>query len=226
MMQILSLGKRIEHSKLHITSIDLSALATHTNIGAYSYIIISGGDGTIRRVIHALKDLEHHAAFILNPIGSFNVVAKMHRTPKLETVLEALENGEAPKTQQHPYYKLNQEVFLFSAGNMGDLQHIFLSETLRFGLLKKGMSKYLLAFLFLLPLHLIITPFMLFSSNRFFIFTPASFIKKFGSFYGEVREMTIELEDSYNHLELDGDIVTIEARILHIRPAGTINIVI
>ena len=87
------------------------------------------------------------------------------------------------------------------------------------------MLKYILAFLFLLPLHLIITPFMLLSSNRFFIFTPASFIKKFGSFYGEVKEMTLELEDNYNHIELDGDIVTIEERILHIKPAGVIQIV-
>jgi hypothetical protein len=74
-------------------------------------------------------------------------------------------------------------------------------------------------------MHLIMTPFMLLSSNRFFIFTPASFIKKFGSFYGKVKEMTIELEDTYNHLELDGDIVTIEERILHIKPSGYINIV-
>ncbi len=226
MMQILSIGKKIEDPTLHIKSIDLSALATQPHIENYDYIIISGGDGTIRRVIHALKDLEHHAAFILNPIGSFNVVAKMHRVPKIENILDALSTGKTPKTQKHTYYKLNQEVFLFSAGNMGDLQHIFVSETLRFGILKKGMLKYLLAFLFLLPLHLIMTPFMLLSNNRFFIFTPAPFIKKFGSFYGEVKEMTLELEDDYNHMELDGDIVTIEERMLHIAPAGSIDIVV
>ena len=109
---------------------------------------------------------------------------------------------------------------------MGDLQHIYLSETLRFGLLKNNMGKYILALLFLLPLHLIMTPFMLLSTNRFFIFTPVPFIKKFGSFYGEVKEMTIELENSYNHIELDGDIVTIEESILHIKPVGSIDIVI
>jgi len=226
MMKILSIGKQFEHDTLSITPIDISSLETHPYIETYSYIIISGGDGTIRRVIKALQDREHQAVFILNPIGSFNVVAKMHRVPKIETVLNALSSEKPPKTQQHAYYKLNQEIFLFSAGNMGDLQHIFLSETLRFGILKKGMLKYLLAFLFLLPLHLIITPFMLLSSNRFFIFTPISFIKKFGSFYGEVKEMTIELEDSYNHIELDGDIVTIEERLLRIAPAGIINIVV
>ena len=108
---------------------------------------------------------------------------------------------------------------------MGDLQHIFLSETLRFGLLEKGMTKYLLSAFFLFPVHLIMTPFMLLSKKRFFIFTPLYFVKKFGSFYGEVKEMTIHLENHHNLIELDGDIVTIEASQLTISPLSTIKIV-
>lgn len=225
MMQILSIGKTIKHDKLNITTIEPTALLTHPNIKKYSYIIISGGDGTIRRVVKSLQHIETHPTFILNPIGSFNVIAKTHSVPELNKVLDALVNTKTLKTQKQQYYALNHEIFLFSAGNMGDLQHIYFSESLRFGILKKGIAKYILAVLFLLPLHLIITPFMLLSSNRFFIFTPASFIKKFGSFYGEVKEITIKLENSYNHLELDGDIVTIEESTLHIKPAGSIDIV-
>ncbi|WP_373030159.1 diacylglycerol kinase family protein [Sulfurovum sp.] len=224
-MRILSIGKTLQHDALHITSIEISALETYCDLKEYDYIIISGGDGSIRRVVKALQNISHSAIFILNPIGSFNVVAKLHKVPKLEQVLHALANGRRPQIQKHHYYSLNDEVFLFSAGNMGDLQHIFLAETLRFGLLKNNIGKYILALLFLLPLHLIMTPFMLLSSNRFFIFTPASFIKKFGSFYGEVKEMTIKLENTYNHIELDGDIVTIDNNILHIKPAGYILIV-
>ncbi len=225
-MRILSIGKTLHHANISITSIGLSDLTTDTNIEEYSYIIISGGDGSIRRVVKYLHAMEQQATLILNPVGSFNVIAKMHRVPDIKTVLETLSQGKIPQTQDQHYYSLNKEIFLFSAGNMGDLQHIFLSETLRFGWLKNNMGKYILALLFLLPLHLIITPFMLFSSNRFFIFTPASFIKKFGSFYGEVKEMTLELENDYNHIELDGDIVTIEERYLHIKPTGIINIVV
>jgi len=224
-MRILSIGKTLQHDALHITSIETSALETHPDIETYNYIIISGGDGTIRRVIKALQNTPHSATFILNPIGSFNVIAKLHKVPKIKNVLHALANNETLNSQKHHYFTLNDEVFLFSAGNMGDLQHIFLSETLRFGLLQNNIAKYILALLFLLPLHLIMTPFMLLSSNRFFIFTPLGFIKKFGSFYGEVKEMTLELENSYNHIELDGDIVTIENNILHIKPAGYITIV-
>jgi len=224
-MRILSIGKTIQHDTLNITSIEASALQAHPEIETYHYIIVSGGDGTIRRVIKALQGIQHSAIFILNPIGSFNVVAKLHKVPKIKNILDSLANEETLKSQKHHYFTLNEEVFLFSAGNMGDLQHIFLSETLRFGVLKGSMFKYVLASLLLLPIHLIMTPFMLLSSQRFFIFTPAGFIKKFGSFYGEVQEMTIDLENDFNFVELDGDVVTIQESILHIKPAGYISIV-
>ena len=223
-MKILSIGKTLHHDKINIISIELSKLSSQHDIETFDYIIINGGDGTIRRV---LKQIHHLTLppFILNPTGSFNVIAKMHRVPKVEKVLDSLANQQTPNIQTQKVYRLNDEVFLFSAGNMGDLQHIFLSETLRFGLLKNGITKYILAALFLFPIHLIMTPFMLLSPRRFFIFTPASFIKKFGSFYGKVEEIRIDLENGYNHVELDGDVVTIEESVLHIKLAGSVLIV-
>ena len=224
-MQILSIGKTIQHDTLAITSIKASELSEHHDIEQYDYIIINGGDGTIRRVLTQLHTLNSIPAFILNPTGSFNVVAKIHRAPKIDTVLDMLANKVSPKIQKHHLFKLNEELFLFSAGNMGDLQHIFLSETFRFGWLKHGIAKYILAVIFLFPVHLIMTPFMLMSSTHFFIFTPARFIKKFGSFYGEVEEINIDLDNDHNMLELDGDIVTVKGRHLHIRQAGNISVV-
>ena len=224
-MKILSIGKTLHHDKLDITSIEASSLHEHHNIETYTYVIINGGDGTIRRVLNQLHNLDNKPTFILNPTGSFNVVAKIHRAPKIEKVLYALANRETLHTQKHHLFKLNDELFLFSAGNMGDLQHIFLSETLRFGLLKHGILKYILAVILLIPAHVIMTPFMLMSKNRFFIFTPLRFIKKFGSFYGEVNDITIDLENDYNMLELDGDIITIKGRYLHIKQAGSVSVV-
>ena len=224
-MRILSIGKTIHHDKLDITSIEASSLVEHQDIELYKYIIINGGDGTIRRVLKQLHTLNNMPIFILNPTGSFNVVAKIHRAPKIEDVLNTLADGKNPKTQKHHIFKLNDELFLFSAGNMGDLQHIFLSETLRFGLLRHGILKYILAVILLMPAHVIMTPFMLLSKSRFFIFTPMRFIKKFGSFYGEVKEISIDLDNEYNMLELDGDIVTVHGRHLHISQAGNISVV-
>ena len=226
-MRILSIGKTVQHDTLSITSIEESALASYPNIEEFNYIIINGGDGTIRRVIKTLHTVEHQAVFILNPTGSFNVIAKLHRVPNLSTALENLKNEITPAHQTQQYYSLNDEIFLFSAGNMGDLQHIFLAETLRFGILKKGITKYILSILFLLPLHLIMTPFMLLSPRRFLILTPLKFINKFGSFYGRVeKEIQIDLENHYNLIELDGDVVTIKESILNIKYAGQINILI
>jgi hypothetical protein len=224
-MRILSIGKTIHHDTLDITSIETSSLPEHHDIELYSYIIINGGDGTIRRVLKQLHTLEHMPTFILNPTGSFNVVAKIHHAPPIKKVLDTLAKNEIPKIQKHHIFKLNDEIFLFSAGNMGDLQHIFLSETLRFGLLKHGILKYILAVILLIPAHVIMTPFMLLSKNRFFIFTPLRFIKKFGSFYGEVNDITLDLGNEYNMLELDGDIVTVHGRYLHITKAGNIPVV-
>ncbi len=224
-MRILSIGKTLQHGTLAITSIEESALASYPNIEEFNYIIIHGGDGTIRRVIKTLHKMKHKALFVLNPTGSFNVVAKLHRVPSLNNVLQKLENKEKLPYKIQAYYSLNDEMFLFSAGNMGDLQHIFLAETLRFGILKKGVLKYILAALFLLPVHLFMTPFMLLSKRKFFIFTPASFIPKFGRFYGKVEPMEIDLQNGYNFIELDGDVVTITESILKIDIAGEMKII-
>jgi hypothetical protein len=214
-MKILSIGKVIAHASLDIISITEAKLPSF-EIHHFDYIIINGGDGTIRRVIKALKHCPSLPPFILNPTGSFNVVAKLHRVAKIQKVLEKLAQGKDLRYKKQKVYTLNEEVFLFSAGNMGDLQHIFIAESLRFGFLKKGLAKYALAFIFLLPMHLVLTPFMLSSSKRFFVFTPFSFIKKFASFYGQVSSMKIELQNPYNLIELDGDIITIKEETLNI----------
>ncbi len=225
MMKILSIGRTLSHEHLDITSVETASLHERHDIETYDYVIINGGDGTIRRVLGQLHTLDSMPVFILNPTGSFNVVAKIHRAPEIDTVLAQLASGKGPKTQKHHLFKMNDELFLFSAGNMGDLQHIFLSETFRFGWLRHGILKYILAALFLLPAHIVMTPFMLMSRTRFFIFTPLRFIKKFGSFYGEVQEIDIDLDNEYNMIELDGDIVNVKGRHLSIRKAGNIRVV-
>jgi hypothetical protein len=224
-MEILSIGKTLSYEGLSIVNCEMSQLSKEVETKAYDAIIISGGDGTIRRVMKTLQDHETLPPFVINATGSFNVIAKMHRVAKLPQVLEALSQKKPHVTKKQKLYGLNEEVFLFSAGNMGDLQHIFLSETLRFGWLKHGMLKYLLATLFLLPVHLIMTPLMLLSSQRFFLFMPARFLSKFGSFRGVIEKpFTIDLQNHYNLIELDGDVVTVEASKLHIKVLREIEI--
>jgi hypothetical protein len=224
-MRLLSINKEISYQTLDITYTSESELSSQ-DVSTHDYIIISGGDGTIRRVMKQLQHIESLPPFIINPTGSFNVIAKFHRVAKLDSILEKISTNTQPKTATQNVYSINEEVFLFSAGNMGDLQHIFLAETLRFGILKNGMAKYVLAILLLLPTHIILTPFMLLSKKKFFIFTPASFIRKFGRFYGKVeKKIVLDLENNYNLVELDGDVVTIEESVLNIKPIRSISII-
>ena len=220
-MKIASLFKDIDYRGLDIECIkDVDSI----DVDRYDYIIISGGDGAIRRAIKSLSKYPSLPPFIINPIGSFNVIAKKHKIPPLNQILHNIsQNKTTLKTQE--VYQLNDEVFLFSAGNMGDVQHIFISESIRVGWLKQGAMKYAISLLLLLPMHIVMTPFMLLSKERFFIFTPLKTIKKFGSFYGRVDEtIEIDLNNDYNIIELDGDIVTIYERYLKISKEREVKI--
>ena len=226
-MRLLSLQTPLTYPSLTIETVTEDQLLKALQHKQYDYLIIHGGDGTIRRTLQSLQPLASIPPIILNPTGSFNVIAKRHHVAPLNTILQGLAEGKQPQFCIQKSYTLNNMLFLFSAGNMGDLQHIFLAETLRFGWLKKGMGKYIVALLFLLPLHLFITPFMLMSKERFFIFTPLEgVIDHIGNLYGKVPSpLTIELQNTYNFLELDGDIVLLKDNRLHIKESRKIKII-
>jgi hypothetical protein len=193
----------------------------------YDAVIVQGGDGTVRRCVELMYRKGTFLPLILHPVGSFNVVAKMLRSSHASVLIERFIN-DAYQIKTLPYHTLNQtHVFLFSAGNMGDLHHIFIAETLRFGFLKHGLVKYLLALLFLLPMHFVLTPFMLISKHRFFIFTPIPFLpRKFGSFYRDIEKLEIDLGNPYGFLELDGDIVIIPHQYITLEKAGHVRFII
>jgi hypothetical protein len=221
-MKIASLNKTIEHDILKIDHI--GTLDNIDSLKEYDYLIIKGGDGSIRRSVSKVYDKDM-PTLIVDASGSFNVIAKYYKLPKIETILNDIANQKI-KTEKHRLKKLNDEIFLFSAGNMGDVQHIAVSENLRSGFLKDGVGKYLIAFIFLLPLHIFTTPWMLFVKDRFFIFDFFPFLKKIGNFYGELNHsIKRELSSEYNFVELDGDIVVINTKTISIDIVGYINIV-
>ncbi|MBN2768706.1 MAG: NAD(+)/NADH kinase [Campylobacterales bacterium] len=221
-MKILSLNKAIQHEQIEIDYAD--DINEIDSLKGYDFIIIKGGDGTIRRGVAKAygKDIP---PLIIDASGSFNVVAKYYKLPKVTKILDDIAKGNI-KIEKHRLKKLNDEIFLFSAGNMGDVQHIAVSENLRSGFLKDGIGKYLIAFIFLLPLHIFTTPWMLFMKDRFFIFDFIPFIKKIGNFYGVMdKPIKRELSSEYNFVELDGDIVVIKTKDISIEVETYINIV-
>jgi hypothetical protein len=224
-MKILSVDRKVVFDGLDITSVNFGDLKTLSNIEQYNYIIVHGGDGAIRRVVQFFYYNQYNPKFIIDTAGSFNVVSKINRLPKMEVVSHKISNDHDIKKISQPIYKLNDEIFLFSAGNMGDLRHILLSETLRFGIIKNGMIKYLISLICLLPLHIIMTPFELLSKHRFFIFTPLKMIKKFGNFYGKAVPLTKDLGSNHNLIELDGDIIIFNQPTIKVDFAGDITLI-
>lgn len=227
-MKILSIGQHIEFSGIEITYASLIHLGSIENISDFDYILISGGDGAIRR---ALKDLYNKFGvssippFIVNPTGSFNVLAKIHRLPNIDKILALIANNEDIKKIDVPFYAIDKKIFLFSCGNSSDVAHIFISEVLRFGLLKSGALRYVISTLLLLPFHLLATPFLLASKSRFFVFTPLKF-KRFFNIHGQINDsLEIDLKNYYNVLEFDGDLSVVKKQKIVIQKVGNISLI-
>jgi len=226
MKRILSIGTTYCCNDLDITVVSWEQYLK-TDLRNFDAVVVTGGDGSVRRCVSYMHQKQTYIPVLINPTGSFNVIAKQLRISRFrnDTLCNLAKGNFTERTR--PYYTLNdQEVFLFSAGNMGDLHHIFIAETLRFGKLKRGWAKYALALLFLLPMHVVLTPFFLASKHRFFIFTPLGFSFRLGSFYSDVEHLKVDLDNDYNYLELDGDIVFFSHAQLHIEKKGNITYII
>ena len=190
------------------------------------YIIISGGDGLLRRIIEKIiQKGKERPIVIIDAKGSFNVIAKRYMIPKVHKVISKLENGEALDKRKLDVYQLNNHIFLFSAGNVTDALHIHLSEILRIGFLKKGPLRYLISGIFIFPISFITLPFIFFSKKRFFIFTPFKLIN-FRNHYTKISHLHFDVENEYNILEIDGDLVILKERYIDIKKMDEIEIVV
>ena len=191
-----------------LTHIGLDELAT-TKIDGFDYILISGGDGTFRRSIQQLlKKSTALPSIIFDAQGSFNMIQKIYKLPNASDLLEQIKKGKTPTLLKVPYYSFGDEIFFFSAGNGNDLLHIFFSEQLRVGVLKRGVLKYLIALIVLLPAHLVLLPLLILSKEKFFLFKPLPFRWRIGNLYSYIpKRFTITNPNGYSIVELDGDLV-------------------
>jgi hypothetical protein len=196
------------------------------SLNGIDYVIVSGGDGLLRRIIqNIIFSGDKKPTIIIDAKGSFNVIAKKYFIPKIHKTIAKIEAKKTLKIRKHPVYKLNHQVFLFSAGNLHDALHIHLSEIFRVGMLKKGMLKYVLSGLFIIPIAVLTLPFLLFSKKRFFIFTPFESMN-FMNLYTKVKHLKIDLKNDYNLLEIDGDLIILQDRFIEIKKIDDIEIVV
>ncbi len=223
-MKIITINTTIDlpwHEIINTTEKDFYDLP----LTGVDYVVVSGGDGLLRRIIeYIIFSGQHKPKIIIDAKGSFNVIAKRHLIPKLSKVLSKIKAGEPLQTKWQDVYKLNDFVFLFSAGNMFDALHIHLSEILRVGFLQKGPLKYALSAILLLPVVILTTPFLLFSSKRFFVFTPFKLFN-FRNFYTKPGYLKFDLKNAYNILEIDGDLVIVKNPVIEIKHLDQIEIV-
>ncbi len=224
-MRIVSVNKDIKISNAEVIAVDEKAF-DNISLQNIDYVIISGGDGLLRRIIEKIINKgKERPTVIIDAQGSFNVIAKRYMIPKLEKVLQKLENNEALQKRNLDVYRLNNHIFLFSAGNLTDALHIHLSEILRVGFLKKGALRYLISGLFVLPITILTFPFLIFSKKRFFIFTPFKLIN-FKNHYTKIKQLHFDIQNEYNILEIDGDLVILQERFIDIKKLDEIEIVV
>ncbi len=226
MNTIISINKRFWHEKLTIDYIPQSDLDT-IDLTGYEYVIISGGDGAIRRLVEycALNRIAL-PKLLIDAEGTFNVLAKRYRLPRVHDILDAIAEDKTVSCMDKNYYSVNDtHFFIFSAGNSIDKVYIILADVFRVGFLQKSKFRYGLSMLFLLPL-LVMLPLFMLHKKYFFVFDV--FEKQLPSFLNihfRPQKLRIRLASDYNIWQMDGDVVVVRSRKNSIKKAGTLAIV-
>lgn len=225
---MLSVNGEFSYEGIEIVSIREHELA-EADIQLFDYLMISGGDGAIRRTVETLhKNRQSIPPIIINPEGTFNLICKAYRLSTPEKIFEKILASKELKRREKSYFGVNKEhYFIFSAGNSLDMLYIVLSDLFRVGLIARSKIRYFFSIFFLLPLLLIATPIFLFVRSYFFVFNLfKTGIKKFQNVYLDENFIVIYSNSDYNIWQMDGDIVIVRSKKCTITEAGTIEFVV
>ncbi len=219
---------RIPHTQMeHISEADLEKI---DDTAEYDYVLISGGDGALRRCTAFLynRNMLNKVKVIIHKRGTFNLLANMYKIKNVRKIAKKIEHGEELAVREIDLYSINgKEFFIFSAGNSLDVLYIHLSELFRIGFLRKSKFRYLLSFIFLLPSILILLPITLLNKKSFLLFLFFSpKIKKFFNIYFNVDSIELTPNEPKMLMQLDGDLAMIEANKIIIKKESTIKIVL
>lgn len=230
-MKILSINKHVEIKNHEVVTIAETEVKKMEGLEEFDYVIVNGGDGTLRRTIeriHKRKNLEKRPILIINPAGTFNVFFRVLKCENFEKIVEKIENNQPLCTDIRPYYSINnKKIFIFSAGNSLDVLYIACSELLRVGILKKSKMRYILSFLFLFPLILVTFPFFLINRHYYLVFSVVKLpFRRFFNMYFSLDKLSIDLKGTHTLMQLDGDTVIIKQGHIHVEQAGEVEVVV
>ena len=213
MYKVLAVNHEVNLESCDYTFITESELYS-CSVESYDYVIVTGGDGLLRRVVSWIHRTIPHSdtspVVLLNPKGTSNIYRKFHNCASIQQFQSYLKGTTSIKVKACPYYSLNDEIFLFSAGNSFDLACIKLSEKLRPFL--SGFSRYFCSGMIITPILFYYLAKQLLNSNIFFIFKLP---------FRQLKGRTIPQNGAVD-FQLDGDIVHIpNSEQLKIEEKGT-----
>ena len=227
MSRVLCVNKEFEQHGLEVVSIKESELSS-VDIESFEYLLVSGGDGAIRRVVEFMaKNSIKMPKLIVDPEGTFNMIYKLYRIKESKTILEKIAKNETLKEMERNYFSVNSDhYFIFSAGNSLDMIYIILSDLFRVGFLVKSKLRYLFSIIFLLPLMVMMIPFFLVVKKYFLIFNGYDFkLKNILNIHLNPDEVRLELDSDYNIWQMDGDVVVVRSKSNHIKKAGRLKLI-
>eukprot|EP01022_Parablepharisma_sp_SALTPOND_P024208 TRINITY_DN53277_c0_g3_i1.p1 TRINITY_DN53277_c0_g3~~TRINITY_DN53277_c0_g3_i1.p1 ORF type:complete len:789 (+),score=28.01 TRINITY_DN53277_c0_g3_i1:656-3022(+) len=226
--RVLCVNKEFDQQGLEVVSIKESELES-VDIESFEYLLVSGGDGAIRRVVEFMaKKSINMPKLIVDPEGTFNMIYKLYRIKDPKTILEKIANNESIEEIERNYFSVNSDhYFIFSAGNSLDMIYIILSDLFRVGFLVKSKLRYLFSIIFLLPLMVMMIPFFLVVKKYFLIFNGYDFkLKNILNIHLNPDEVRLELDSDYNIWQMDGDVVVVRSKSNHIKKAGRLKLII
>jgi len=227
-INILNINGNYETKGVNPTNIKESEIPL-VDIESFDYLVISGGDGAIRRSVEALhKKGSKIPPIVINPEGTFNLICKAYGIKTPDKIFEKIVNNENVAMRNKSFFSVNDKhFFIFSAGNSLDMLYIVLSDLFRVGLIAKSKIRYFFSIFFLLPLILLALPVFLFIRSYFFVFNLFSFgIDRFCNIYFDRELIEVKSNSDYNIWQMDGDIVIVRSKNSVIKKAGDIQFVV
>lgn len=227
-INVLSVNGEIEMEGVEVFSLKDSEIA-NIELERYDYLIISGGDGAIRRCVEAIyKKGDKIPPIIINPEGTFNLIHKAYGIKNPKEILQKVINNEEIKFRMKDFFSVNDKhIFVFSAGNSLDMLYIVLSDLFRVGPIARSKIRYLFSIFFLLPLVIVVAPIFLFMKSYFFVFNIYKIgIKRCCNLYFDEQLIKVKSDSDYNIWQMDGDIVIVRSKNSVIKKAGEIKFLI
>ncbi|HBB40556.1 MAG: hypothetical protein COW73_08275 [Nitrospirae bacterium CG18_big_fil_WC_8_21_14_2_50_70_55] len=210
-VRVLAVGGGCFEGVEQVTPAELARLAAE-ELRAFSHLLVTGGDGAVRRACGTMVRAGVVLPVILHPTGTSNILHTLLRLGSAAPILARLRAGAGVAEIAQPLHTIGGEPFLFSAGDLLDRGYMVVAERLRIGPLTASRWRYALPAPLLVPALAALPLYLL----------PGHFL------YYRVGPINVQIGCGKTvrcrHLQLDGDLVELPVARAPIEAAGTVRI--